>query len=186
MSNEFSREQLFDLYRIAIDEYRFEVRLNWDRSMYYVTFNTAIVATGTGLLKIGTSGIVSLFVAGIFLIGLVSSFVGVLAIRKGHEYYHRSIFKKTLLEDVLGLNTPIKEDPRHTTTLAVGTTRGQSATLQILHDPDWATTGLLRRGSIVFYIAFVLALLAIGDLAGIIAAVKIFLSPPTTPYIPWP
>jgi hypothetical protein len=104
-----SRAELFDLYKLAIDEYRFEVRLNWDRSMYYITFNTGIVAVGAGLLKLGDNGIVNLFVAGIFILGCCSSVMGILAIRKGHQYYRRSVYKKTLIEDVLGLATPISE-----------------------------------------------------------------------------
>src|SRR2546427_11126908 len=49
-----------------------------------------------------------LYVAGIFVLGLFSSGMGIRAIRKGHEYYRRANYKKTLLEDVLGLATPLK------------------------------------------------------------------------------
>jgi len=39
-------------YKVAVDEYRFEVKLGWDRAMYYMVFNTAIISVGTGLLKL--------------------------------------------------------------------------------------------------------------------------------------
>jgi hypothetical protein len=66
--------------------------------MYYITFNTALVAAGAGLLKLGDHGIVTLFIAGIFVLGCCSSIIGILAIRKGHQYYLRAIYKKTLIE----------------------------------------------------------------------------------------
>jgi len=47
------RDELFTLYRIAIDEYRFEVKLNTDRMMHYVIFNSAIITVAHGPLKNG-------------------------------------------------------------------------------------------------------------------------------------
>jgi hypothetical protein len=82
LPDELSRTQIFDLYKLAFDEYRFEIRLNWDRSMYYITFNTGLVAAGAGLLKLGDNGAVDLFIAGIFLLGCFSSMMGILALRK--------------------------------------------------------------------------------------------------------
>jgi hypothetical protein len=143
-----SRAELFDLYKFAIDEYRFEVRLNWDRSMYYITFNTGIVAAGTGLLKFGDNGIVNLFVAGIFLLGCCGSVMGILAIRKGHLYYRRSVYKKTLIEDVLGLATPISQYSSPDANLTIGTTSGQASRTAILFQTDqYLSTGFLRRGA---------------------------------------
>jgi hypothetical protein len=68
---------LFDLYRIAIEEYRFQVRLNWDRTAYHLTLNSGLVAVAVGLLKVGSAPVVDLFVAGVFLIGLWSRSSGV-------------------------------------------------------------------------------------------------------------
>jgi hypothetical protein len=35
-----SQERLLDLYRIALEEYRFEVRLGWDRTTYFLILNS--------------------------------------------------------------------------------------------------------------------------------------------------
>lgn len=43
-----SREELTDLYKIAVEEYRFQVTLNWDRAKYLLGFNTAVITVGTG------------------------------------------------------------------------------------------------------------------------------------------
>ena len=96
-----SADRLFDLYKIAVDEYRFAVRLNWDRSMYYLTFNTALLGGAAGLLKLG-DGQMNPYIGAIFMLGSISSILGVFAVRKGHEYYLRATHKKTLIEDLLG------------------------------------------------------------------------------------
>ena len=186
MPDQCSRAELFDLYKLAIDEYRFEVRLNWDRSMYYITFNTGIVAVGAGLLKLGDNGIVNLFVAGIFILGCCSSVMGILAIRKGHQYYRRSVYKKTLIEDVLGLAAPISQYSSTDANLSIGTTSGQARRTAILFQTEqFLSDGLLRRGRIVFYVAFFLGLLALMNLFGVVTAIGLYLIG-RHPYIPWP
>jgi len=91
-----NQDQLLELYRVAVDEYRFEVKLGWDRAMYYMVFNTAIISVGTGLLKLEDLPAGHWLIAAIFLVGVCSSLIGRRAIRKGHEYYRRTIVKKTL------------------------------------------------------------------------------------------
>jgi hypothetical protein len=92
------------------------------------------------------------------------------AIRKGHEYYRRTIVKKTLLEDMLGLTTPVADYPsRHT--LSVGTTTSQAGHLKILYDAEQWVNRRLRGGSITFWLSGILILLAIINLAGLAVAV---------------
>lgn len=184
MPSDPTRTELFDLYKFAIDEYRFEVRLNWDRSMYYITFNTGIVAVGAGLLKLGSDGIVNLFIAGIFLLGCSSSIMGILALRKGQAYYLRAIHKKTLIEDILGLTATI---PHYAgdANLSIGTTIGQTCRTSILHQTDQFLATGLRRGSIVFYVASFLGLLSGVNVAGVAIAIVLYIGH-RQQYIPWP
>ena len=169
-------DQLLELYKVAVDEYRFEVKLGWDRAMYYMVFNTAIISVGTGLLKLENPRANQWLVAAIFLVGVCSSFIGRTAVRKGHEYYRRTVVKKTLLEDMLGLTSPVPEYPsRHT--LAVGTTTGQEEHLKILHDPEEWVNRRIRGGSITFWLSGILILLALINLAGLAACVWISLQP---------
>jgi hypothetical protein len=65
-----SKEQLLELYKIAIEEYRFEVKLNWDRTVYYLTLNSGLIAIATGILKLDNPGPVNALVAALFLMGL--------------------------------------------------------------------------------------------------------------------
>jgi hypothetical protein len=160
-----STEQLLTLYKIAIEEYRFQVKLNWDRTAYYFTLNSGIIAVATGLLKVAGSPIVNLLVAFVFFIGLCTSLIAIKNVRTGHEYYRRTVVKKTLLEEQLGLTKPSEEYPaKHT--LAIGTTVGQTDHLRILHDTEnWVKRPL--RGSITSWIVRILILFCVFNALGI-------------------
>jgi hypothetical protein len=175
-----SSDLLLDLYKIAVEEYRFEVRLNWDRTAYYLTLNSGLIAVAAGLLKIGSAPIVNLVVSSVFLIGLLSSLIGIRNIRKGHEYYRRTVVKKTLLEEQIGLNKPVEGHPSGLT-LAVGTTIGQSERLQILHDTDKWLKRLPRLSSVTAGIIGVLILFGIANVLGIILSIWLYRNPPVGP-----
>ncbi|HXB74791.1 MAG TPA: hypothetical protein VNY05_41550 [Candidatus Acidoferrales bacterium] len=183
MPQEPTRDELFKLYQVAIDEYRFEVKLNSDRSIHYVVFNSAVLTAATGLLKIGASPHLNFFVTLVFGIGACTAWLGVRSIRKGHEYYHRAILKKTLLEELLGLTAIVKDYP--TATLAIGTTAGQADIDTILRDPRaWLAAETPKRGSITHAGILVLRLLLAANIAGMLAAIYLMTS--AAPYILWP
>lgn len=39
MAEPFPLDRMLDLYKIALEEYRFEVRLGWDRTTYFLVLN---------------------------------------------------------------------------------------------------------------------------------------------------
>ena len=102
------RDELWRLYQIAIDEYRYSVQLNGGRMQYYVVLNSGLVAVATGLLSTADSDSVRLLAAGIFFIGFVAAAIGISGIYKSREYYRATVFQKTLCEELLGLNQPIQ------------------------------------------------------------------------------
>ncbi len=177
-----STDQLLALYKIAIKEYRFEVRLNWDQAAYYLTLNSGLLAIATGLLKVGGDPRVNLVVAGVFFIGLCASVIGIGNIKKGHEYYRHTVVKKTLLEDQLGLTRPLKDDASRPT-LAVGTTVGQDEHLQIFHDTGkWLKQFRLR--SITAGIVGILIVFCIINVLGVTLSLWLYYHPPVTPQPP--
>ena len=156
---------LIDLYKIAVDEYRFEVNLNWDRMKYYLVLNSAVLSVAVGLLELQEK--LNVFVGLIFLAGVATSYIGVQAIKKGHQYYEHTVFKKTLLEDLLGLNEKLENYPSNLATLSIGTTKGMAETRKILFETEhWLKSREPRRGSIAFYIIFVLWLFSAVNMAG--------------------
>jgi hypothetical protein len=175
-----SSELLLSLYKVAVEEYRFEVRLNWDRTAYYLTLNSGLIAVAAGLLKIGSAPIVNLVVASVFLIGFLSSIIGVRNIQRGHEYYRRAVVKKTLLEEQIGLNKPVEGHPTGLT-LAVGTTIGQNEHLQILHNTEKWVKRLPRFSSITAGIIGILSLFCVANVLGIVLSVWLYRHPPVSP-----
>jgi hypothetical protein len=165
-------DQLLAVYKIAIEEYRFQVRLNWDRTAYHLTLNSGLIAIAVGLLKVGSAPIINSFVGGIFFIGLLAALVGIQNLRRGHEYYRRTVVQKTVLEDRLGLTKPL-EDYEGRLTLAVATTRSQAEQLQILHNTErWLARPL--RGSITRFTILILLLFCIANALGIAGTVWLY------------
>lgn len=95
-----SREELLELYKIAIEEYRFQVKLNADRSRDYVVLNSAIIAAAITLL--GQAKMPAL--AGVvFVIGVVVASLSILGTNTQHDYYRDTRNAKRQLEERLGL-----------------------------------------------------------------------------------
>ena len=172
-------DMLRELYKIAIDEYRFEVKLGWDRAMYYLIFNSAILSVATGLLKLENAPVVYGFICAIYLLGIGTSLMGAQAVTKSHEYYRRTVVKKTVIEDMLGLTTPRNAYAGHT--LTIGTTPGQGEMIKILEDRETWVVRPLRAFSIMYWIRGLLILLTIMNACGFAVAGYMFLRPQTKP-----
>jgi hypothetical protein len=167
-------DKLLDLYKIAIEEYRFEVRLGWDRTTYFLVLNSAILTVATGLLKFDNPPIVYLFISLLFIFGFVTSLIGSRSITMAHEYYRRAVVKKTVIEQRLGLISPLP-DMHHSLNFAVGTTRGQIDRLSILNDPEAWIDRPHRRSAITFWLRWILRGMAIVDGFGFAVGIVFFI-----------
>ena len=144
---EIKREELLDLHRTLVDEYRFQIKLNSDRTQIYLALNAAIITAGTGLFKLGGPN-TRTFVAAIFLVGAFVARIAVRAVRQGHSYYRAIIYKKTLIEDLLGRHRRIDGYSYEGATLALETTAGMADEHEILDDPKTWLARPLRRDTI--------------------------------------
>lgn len=61
------REEALTLYRIAVDEYRFQVTLNWNRTQYTLALNIGVLGVGVGLSGVAEAS--PWMVASIFVVG---------------------------------------------------------------------------------------------------------------------
>ena len=170
MDDPLPPEKLFDLYKISLDEYRFEVRLGWDRATYFLVLNSAILTVATGLLKLDNPPAVYLFIALLFALGCGTSIIGSISITRNHEYYRRTIVKKTLIESRLGLTDSIP-GMHPSLNLTIGTTPGQADHMRILNDPENWVTRKLRRSAITFWLRSILMALAVVDGIGAVNSV---------------
>jgi hypothetical protein len=112
------RDDLWQLYRIAVDEYRFQVNLNWQRSQYFLGLNAAIIAVGAGLVHLGVPAShengAPLTVA-VFFVGFVLALSSMFAVWKQHAYYRTARNRMVAVGNLLGLGS-----------LAVATTPGSA------------------------------------------------------------
>jgi hypothetical protein len=174
VAEELTRDELFDLYKVAIDEYRFEVKLGWDRTMYYMVFNSAAISVGAGLIKLDSRPTTAL-AALLFVIGSFTSLIGYNATARSHEYYRRTVVKKTLIEDLLGLTSPVRGYAGHT--LTIGTTMGQTENVKILQNAEAWVTRPMRYRSITSWLRMVLLLLMLVNCVGVATSAWTLLRP---------
>jgi hypothetical protein len=102
-TSEPSRDELLDLYKVAVEEYRFQVQLNWDRAKYFLGFNTAVIGVGTGLIKVGDSHQAAPLLIGIFVVGLVAAALSGCAVYLQHNYYRSTRDRMVSLDRQLSL-----------------------------------------------------------------------------------
>jgi hypothetical protein len=110
-----ARPELLELYKIAIDEYRFQVALNSKREQYYLATNAAILTVGAGLLRLESNQ--GLFLtACVFLAGLGASVVSTMGMRTQKGYYRATADRMVLLGARLGLGElAMRATPRFST-----------------------------------------------------------------------
>jgi hypothetical protein len=97
------RHELQKQYELVLQEYRFQVQLNWDRTKHFLIFNTAIFAAAVALYKGGSTASAKLGIAVLMILATANSFVGRHALSLGHEMYRNIRGTKTKLEKLLGL-----------------------------------------------------------------------------------
>ena len=99
-----------DIYKIAVEEYRFQAQFNWSRTQYLLVFNAGILAVAIGLtsqpLLVGALA---------FVLGLVASVMTMFVVRVQHSYYRaaRDHMKRIEAE----VNIPVTQRLDTTSTL---------------------------------------------------------------------
>jgi len=97
------RPELIKLYELTLQEYRFQVLLNWDRMKNVFVVDGVLVGAAAGIWKLGSASAPSSVVAWILLLAGLNSVLGVLGSRTGHAYYRETRKVKEALEKALGL-----------------------------------------------------------------------------------
>jgi len=167
-SDPTERELLVKLYGFAIDEYRFAVRINSDRTRDYLVINLGLITITTGLFRLDNGRAVTLLVILMFAVGVTISWSAARAAAKGHAYYRRAAFKKTLIEEQLGLFSRLDVSDHPDANLAIGTTFGMANVERMLRDPDSWLKARLSPGSIMLFLVRLLKLLAFVNACGLV------------------
>jgi hypothetical protein len=91
-------------YELVLQEYRFQIQLNWDRTKHYLVFNTALFGAAVALYKDASTWAPEAAVGFLLLLVALNSIAGQRAVAVGHEYYRGIRSTKTRLEKELGLD----------------------------------------------------------------------------------
>src|SRR4051812_36571784 len=98
------RDLLLKVYDAAINEYRFNVQLGWDRTKFFLGLAVTGIAAGAGLIRLAEgSKVVPLFLCFFFALLVGITWSGWLAAEKSKKYTRRAVLTKTLVERELGL-----------------------------------------------------------------------------------
>ncbi len=150
------RELLLKVYGVAIDEYRFNVQLGWDRTKFSLLLNSGLIGAALGLLKVADGSLLfASFLALFFLLSLLLSVFGLETIRIGKSYYRQAVLTKTLVERELGLLAAVASLPDgREESLSIAVTKGQRDHSAILsgqhHDPK-SRRAKIAVGTATFY-----------------------------------
>ena len=162
-----TREELFDLYKMVMEEYRFEVNLSWRAVQFYTILNSGIIGAGTTLLGLEQLS-PKILIIPIFLIGMSFSFLGILTRLRYREYYFRVLYTKTLIEDQLKLWEALEgyKYPDHH--LAISPTEKIDDVKDSINNPDdWMKKHKLKVGTAAFYQTLIFCLFAVLNAMGI-------------------
>lgn len=112
---------LVDLYKIALDEYRFQVNLNWSRTQYFIILNLGILGLATGLLRLDDERLSAIVGTGLYFTGVICCILALVAGSVQRSYYRQTKTHKARIEALLGLGD-----------LAIRTTPGMGSTARRL------------------------------------------------------
>jgi len=164
------QELLLKVYDSAINEYRFNVNLGWDRTKFFLGASAGLIAAGIGLMKV-TEGdrLTSGFLACFFFISAMITRFGLKTLAVSKSYYREAIFTKTVVERELGLleHLPNLQDARANLSIAV--TDGQRDIKAILFGKKPAGR-MISPGTVVGNIETIFRMLIFIECVGAIVA----------------
>jgi len=105
---------LTDLYKAAVEEYRFQAQFNWSRTQYLLVFNAAALAAASALIERSAIGS-----ALVFGLGALAAVASIFAIKTQHGYYRSARDRMRRIEAFV--NVP--EELRTDTTTSIGGSR---------------------------------------------------------------
>ncbi len=148
------------------------MRLNWDRTQYYLVLNLGLLTAGIALLKLELPVPTRFLVAFVFLAGVIAGLLGAAAVRRAHNYYRRTVYHKAAVETLLGLWEPRELAPGASAPLAIITTSGMDRGIDPLRNlAQQPLDAPLTRGSATWITVSVLRFLAVLHLVAVVIVV---------------
>ncbi len=98
-----------DLYRLAVEEYRFQAEFNWKRTQYLLAFNVAILAAGTAV-----SGQFGAYAVPVFALGAVACLLAIMVMRQQRDYYRAARDRMARVEELFKIAPEARVDTTST------------------------------------------------------------------------
>jgi len=112
-----------EVYRTAVEEYRFQAQFNWSRTQYLLGFNVAILAAAIALASSDDVGVAAALV---FVFGMVGAAASIVVVQTQHDYYRAARDHMRRVEQAYGVG----EDERIDSTSTLG---GRARRLSVNH-----------------------------------------------------
>jgi hypothetical protein len=113
-----------DVYKIAVDEYRFQAQFNWSRTQYLLAFNVGILAAATAVAsRPGRSA------ALVFILGALTAVLSMMVVKVQHGYYRAARDHMRRIEEAVALPTAQRLD----TTAKLGGRRRKISVNQVVY-----------------------------------------------------
>ena len=105
-NKDFDHADLLNLYKVHVDEYRYNVSLTWDRTKFLLTLNSTLTVAGLTLFRFASESLEYMFFATIFLLTILTSWLSVRVSEVGKAYYRNARQVLKLAERRIGLHNP--------------------------------------------------------------------------------
>lgn len=161
------KEKLFELYKMALETDRYELELSWKLVQFFTLLNSGLLTLAFTIL--GSGQLTSkYFVVPIFVLGILCSVIAILARRRYHRHSLRAEYKRTLIENELGLYKSFSREGYTKHTLAISTSTKVDRHHEILKDPEkWIKERTLKAKTVPFYHAMIFVFFTIANLVGL-------------------
>lgn len=95
---------MIDVYKTHVDEYRYNVSLTWERTKFLLTLNSTLTVAGLTLFRFADESLEYIFLATIFLLTILTSWLSIRVAVVGKIYYRNSRHVLKKAERALGLH----------------------------------------------------------------------------------
>jgi hypothetical protein len=113
-----------DIYKTAVDEYRFQAQYNWSRTQYLLGLNVAILVAGTAVASRPGHG-ASL----VFGLGVLAALLSTIAVMTQHDYYRAARDHMRRIEEAF----EVPAEQRLDTTSTLGGRRRTASVNQVVY-----------------------------------------------------
>lgn len=155
---------LRDLYKLSLEEDRYQVQLNWDKTKFFLLLDASLITAGAALVRVQASPLAAALGALTFFAGALIALVGYVSLGEGKVYHRQAVAKCVLVGEKVGLTEPFNDRPGQTLQLVSGMTMVKAR--EILSAPDKYVTPKLRKSGVSGWVRVAFIVLSAANVVG--------------------